>query len=230
MADPSGVKLPGVGKVKPIYIVGGLGLVLGIVGYAWWKNGQANAGDTTGATDAMAASGEDSYIPPYAAFNTSGGVDLSQLPPLDNAAWSQRVQDLLVTIGFDPLFISNTIGKYLGRQQLNPAEADLVRTAIAMVGVPPTGQFAIVPTTAPITPGPKPVPKPTPTTKTITVWQGTRLGNDVFLGQLASRHNTTVAAIVSHNKWLIPIGKTKANSRLNKGWIIVIPVQKQVAA
>jgi hypothetical protein len=168
MADASnlpGPKLPGIGKVKPIYLVGGLGLVIGIVGYAWWKNGQASAGDTTGATDATAADpGASDYIPPYSAFNTSGGTDLSQLPPLDNPAWSQRVQDLLSTIGFDPNFIANTIGKYLGRQQLTTAESDLVRTAISMVGLPPVGQFALIPTSTP-TPTPTPVPvTPKPTT------------------------------------------------------------------
>jgi len=121
---------------------------LGIVAYAWYKNRQSTPSTSPTATDYTGqVPSQDQFIPPYQQFQTSGAVDLNQLPPMDNPAWSSRVQSILVDIGFDPGLVADAVGKFLNRQPLNSTEADLIRSAIAYVGPPPAGQFSIIGTT-----------------------------------------------------------------------------------
>jgi len=129
-------------KNKTMFMVLGAG-ALGVLAYAWWKAGTKGQPGAT-ATD-FQGTPQDQFIPPYQQYQTSGAVDLSQLPPIDNPAWSQRVQSILVDIGFDPGLVADSVGKFLNRQPLNSTEADLIRSAIAYVGPPPLGQFSILP-------------------------------------------------------------------------------------
>ncbi len=129
-------------KNKTMFMVLGAG-ALGVLAYAWWKAGTRGQPGAT-ATD-FQGTPQDQFIPPYQQYQTSGAVDLSQLPPIDNPAWSQRVQSILVDIGFDPGLVADSVGKFLNRQPLNGTEADLIRSAIAYVGPPPLGQFSIIP-------------------------------------------------------------------------------------
>lgn len=150
------VKLPGIGPVKPVYLVGAAGLVLGIVGYAWWHQSRGGGGGQLSPEDQAAADAaateQDSFIPPYSAYTTSGGTDLSQLPPMTNDEWSRRVVDALSAVGFDPAYVATTLGRYLQRQPLTVADVALIGTAIAMVGPPPVGTFSIITSSAPPVP------------------------------------------------------------------------------
>ncbi len=163
-ATPSGAKGGAfLRKNKTLVMVLGAG-ALGIVAYAWYKNRQSTPSTSPSAVDYTGAGqvpSQDQFIPPYQQFGTSGGVDLSQLPPMDNPAWAQRVQALLVDIGYDPGMVANTVGKYLNRQTLTGPEQALIQAALAYTGPPPFGQFSI--NTTPL-PAAVSVPPPKPTT------------------------------------------------------------------
>jgi hypothetical protein len=49
------VKIPGIGEVKPVYAVGGGALVLGVVGYAYYKNKKSQAAAASAAVSSTAA-------------------------------------------------------------------------------------------------------------------------------------------------------------------------------
>jgi PASTA domain len=62
MADS--IKLPGIGPVKTPYVIGGGALVLGIVGYAYYKHRQSESSAATGTgTDNSADTSTDPYPP-----------------------------------------------------------------------------------------------------------------------------------------------------------------------
>lgn len=50
------MKIPGIGEVKPVYAVGGGALVLGVVGYAYYKNKKSQSAAAAAATTSAAAS------------------------------------------------------------------------------------------------------------------------------------------------------------------------------
>lgn len=60
------MKIPGIGEVKPVYAVGGGALILGVVGYAYYKNGKAKkaAAAATTTSAAVTAAGSSSGIDP----------------------------------------------------------------------------------------------------------------------------------------------------------------------
>jgi LysM repeat protein len=60
------MKIPGIGEVKPVYAVGGGALILGVVGYAYYKNGKAKKAAAAAATTsaAVSAAGSSSGIDP----------------------------------------------------------------------------------------------------------------------------------------------------------------------
>jgi hypothetical protein len=87
------VKIPGIGEVKPAYAAAGGAMVLGIVGYAYYKNRKqsaaaasaAAASTTASATDQSGIGAGSSGIDPntglpyanaaYGAYGTYGGID-----------------------------------------------------------------------------------------------------------------------------------------------------------
>lgn len=74
------IKLPGLGEVKTPYVIGGVGLTLGIVGYAWYKHRQ-NAGSATAST--AAADGGTAAIDPQTGLPEGSPADLAALQALD---------------------------------------------------------------------------------------------------------------------------------------------------
>lgn len=152
------INVPGLGPTKSVYVYAGGALVVGIVGYAWWKNSQNQPTDYVGASeDDFGVSDYDSPLGNSGA-NSTGNYDSTDPDALTtNAKWTAFAVEKLSTYGWDAGLIATALGKYLARQGLTEAEIDIVRAAIAAAGPPPIG-------------GPYPInnalPVPTPTNPT----------------------------------------------------------------
>jgi len=145
---PETVKLPGIGAVDQRWAVAGVALVVGIVGYAWWKRASVTV-DTTTTAEPTADALQDASVDAYqGAFGTPALTphptsEPGYLPPSTDAEWSRRAQDILTGINYDPVVAAAAIGKYIGRQQLASADAEIVRVAIAQLGPPPVGSYPV---------------------------------------------------------------------------------------
>lgn len=146
------VKLPAIGEVPRNYVYAGGALVAGVVGMAYFRRAVGGGtGDPVAAEDPSGvvgdyAAGQDTYDNPApATITTPAEVDPDSLPPANNAAWVARAVDRLGDVGYDPQAVAAACGRYLGRQPLaSQAEVDLMRTAVAMCGPPPTGEYSLI--------------------------------------------------------------------------------------
>ncbi len=132
------INLPGLGQVKTVYVVGGVAVVVGIVGYAYYTKNSAPDDYVGASPDDYSATEYDSPL------GSSGGnstVDVDQTEGLitTNAGWTVKAVDFLTTAGFEPLMSTVALGKYLARKPLNKTEVDAVMAARAAVGDPPNG-------------------------------------------------------------------------------------------
>lgn len=179
------VKLPGVGEVKKPVIYGSATLVVGIVGYAYYKR---RKGDQTAAASAN-SSAADSGIDPTTGLPYSqesgvygfGGTDPAtgvpyiyeqqNQPPVasttgftNNADWLAKAEgDAVDLFGADLALATSALGKYLAQSPsgLNDNEYLLVSEVVAELGQPPNGQpFRLIHAQPPVT---VPTPSPTPT-------------------------------------------------------------------
>jgi LysM repeat protein len=163
------INLPGVGSVPKtgLYVAGAV--VVGVVGYAYWKRRQsaAVAVDTTTGS----VGGSDAFTNPNPGASGSDTVDVSGSSgkPTTNDAWANAALEALGGF-YDGPFVVTTLGKYLSGQPLTADEAQLVRSAWAFVGHPPedkpillAGGGSTPGTPGPVgTPGPEPSPAPLP--------------------------------------------------------------------
>lgn len=165
--DIGGMKLN-----RTALVVAGAGAV-GVVGYAWWTRGGSAAvtGEEEGAEDQhiiydengnpIGITSADEYMPPTVlAGNQSFGDQPTFRQPVYNAEWTQLIQDNLSSNGYDPIAVTNALGKYLNRQPLSTVEKGIVMAAIAVYGQPPQGNYSLVeqpPTAAPKKAAPSPV-------------------------------------------------------------------------
>jgi len=78
------MKLPLIGKVKTTYAVAGIGLTLGIVGYAYYKHRQS-AGSSS-ATTAAATTAATAAIDPQTGYPQGSPEDLAALQSLDGTS------------------------------------------------------------------------------------------------------------------------------------------------
>lgn len=80
-----------------------------------------------------------------------------------NAAWAQAATAGLTDVGYPATDVSSALGAYLTQTPLTPAQATLVKTAIAEYGPAPIGnlQVILIPNATPST-TPPPAPAPTP--------------------------------------------------------------------
>jgi hypothetical protein len=145
----SDVDVPAVGRVDQKWVIVGGTAVAVIVGVAWWRHRQA-AASAVPVVDP--ATGTDSTDPTYHNPNpvTSGAGSDAQLPPANDQEWTARVMASLSW--FEPGYLGNILGKYLGRQPLSLEEAAVVRVAWATDGKPPSNT-PIVLSTDTSTPG-----------------------------------------------------------------------------
>lgn len=187
------VKLPAIGEVPTKYAYAGVAIVVGIVGYAYFKRRQSGSAAATAAPDpnsidpatgltyaqeqaagSVGTLGSTGYSNPNP--NASGYSTVSGTSTITtNMDWSAAVSNALGNLGYDPTFIASTIGKYLSSQPLTADEAALIRVAWAYEGKPPSGPTNIV--TAPTqTQTPVPTPPSRMSTKTDITVSGTTVG------------------------------------------------------
>jgi len=139
MADT--INLPGLGQTRAVYVYAGGALVVGIVGYAWYKNNQANAN-----TDFVGASPDDYAVGDYdsplgnSGANSTGNYDATDPDAINtNAKWTAFAVEKLSSYNYDAALVASALGKYLSRQGLTEAEIGIVQQAIAVAGPPPIG-------------------------------------------------------------------------------------------
>lgn len=142
------VRVPGIGQVKRQQVYIGVALVAGIAGYAWWRagSGGAPAEDIPAYTEEDIADGvTDTPVGTAGPGANSGGADTdSSTTPDTDAEWTQQATELLsAAAGIEGGAASVALGRYITHQSLTPAQADIVRAAIGLVGYPPGGAYPI---------------------------------------------------------------------------------------
>ncbi|MER6059475.1 fibronectin type III domain-containing protein [Streptomyces albidoflavus] len=152
-AGGKSVTLPGIGKVKRQHVLIGAALVAGIVGYAWWRNGQAGYEDVPAYTDEDVQADGVTLTPGGAAggsANSGGGSHNDGGVPATDAEWVRAAVEL-VSSGFDVGAVQAALGRYITRQPLDAQQESIVRAAIGALGYPPGGAYPIdkVPTPTP---------------------------------------------------------------------------------
>lgn len=147
MSDAT-VQVPAVGRVKKQYVIAGAALVAGIVGYAYWRAAQAPADLPAYTEEDVISDGVTDTAGGVAGGSANSGgtsVDNSTTPDTD-AEWVQLSRDALAGV-FDDAALSIALGRYIGRESLTAAQADMVRAAIGSIGYPPGGKYPIDTTT-----------------------------------------------------------------------------------
>lgn len=134
------INIPGLGPTKAAYVYAGGALVIGIVGYAWWKNAQNQPTDFVGASsDDYGVSDYDSPLG-SSGGNSTGNYDSTDPDALTtNAKWTSFAIGKLAEWNYDAGAVSSALGKYLARQPLTEGEIGIVQAAIAAAGPPPIG-------------------------------------------------------------------------------------------
>lgn len=135
MADQSSV--PGIGPVDKKWVYAGGALIVGVVGYAYIKRRNANQAAAAAAPTVdttTGATGSTGYVTPP---NLGNYPVQTSTAPTTNSAWVQQATTDLEGLGYDPNFISTTLGLYLSSQSLTSDQAALVRVAWAYDGKPP---------------------------------------------------------------------------------------------
>lgn len=155
------VKIPGVGTVpRNAAVAGGL-VVAGIAGFAWWRHANTAAAVdepatdfAEGTTDAYGDAGSSAYAADYAydgPYPSGGGgyypppnTTVTNPDPVTNSEWTQRSIEHLQTVGVESNAASLAVSRYLLKECLTATQADIVRQAVAAMGPPPQGSFAII--------------------------------------------------------------------------------------
>ena len=138
MADT--INVPGLGPTRAVYVYVGGALVVGIVGYAWYKNQQATPTDFVGASPDDYATGDYDSPLGNSGGNSTGNFDSTDPNAITtNAEWTAFVVEKLASYNYDAATVSAALGKYLARQGLTEQEISIVQQAIAVAGLPPVG-------------------------------------------------------------------------------------------
>lgn len=133
------VKLPGIGDVDKRWAYAGAALIVGIVGYAWWRRNNS-ASVAADATVAQQAVGDyDNPAPVQSVIDTTNPEEIRT-----NVQWTEKVTAALGNLGFDSTYLATILGKYLSRQPLTLDEQLVIRTAWAYAGKPPEGPDTMV--------------------------------------------------------------------------------------
>lgn len=231
------IDMPGpVGKVKKEYLYVG-GASAGILAVIWIRRSR----DTGAATDAAAvdptaaagdlAAGVDAYANPAGGSTVIGNpatdVDPDTLPATTNTAWTTRVISRLSDVGWDPMAVTQALGRYLTHTALADAtQVEIIRAATAVEGPPPQGTYSIIMPTAPTKPSgstpatptppkpaPKPVPKPAPKPAPAAHWKTITIPKGATLSGLASKYHTTVKVLAAENH-IANVNRISAGAKL----------------
>ncbi len=150
MADT--INLPQIGAVKKTYFFGAIGLVAGILVYAYWKAGRDGVAEEDAAADSEFGDSEVLPVVPGGVggpnFGLSGTATEPAEPdetrPTTNAAWTTLAKERLAG-SYDLDAIDDALGRYLGRQPLSALDQRIVQAAIANAGYPPVGDYTVIP-------------------------------------------------------------------------------------
>lgn len=151
------VKLPGIGPVNKTWVWAGGALVVGVVGFAYFRNAQSpppaaepeQAAEDTGAVDYSqyydaAYTGDYSYSgsqPSYVSPYPSGVPVYDTTPtPTTNPEWVAAALEFMESAGTERNTASLAISKYIAKLCVTTAQADIIRQALAGVGPVPQGQ------------------------------------------------------------------------------------------
>lgn len=147
--------VPKVGKVPKKVLIP---LVIGLAGFVAWRFYVYKTDGGTTADPAAASDFADGGTPPgvvgavsptnsYGAdTGATGDVTPSNSMPKSNAEWSQQVAELLQQSDrWSYADIVTALGNYLGSKGLTTVQQDIVRSAIALKGYPPSGSYSIIP-------------------------------------------------------------------------------------
>lgn len=218
------INVPGAGPVKKQWVMVGGAVVIGIVGYAYFKRARSGGPATPVAVDPAAVDPAGGSTTPGISNGTATPPDPSNLPPADNATWTQRAIEYMQGIGYDPQLVAGVLGKYLAHVPLVPSEQDIVRTVEGVMSRPPVGTYAIVPVPNPPAGGgstPPPSGNPPPAAGTASVQAGWHV--DQWVNDMrAAGHTFSLDQFLTAN----PGKYTWAN---NNGYIDKLPPDKQAS-
>lgn len=160
------IKLPGVGPVKKVYVIAGVGVLGGVLVYAYWKRSQAPAADLTEATpdtsstattdtgyaEASTAAGYNTVYPSaYGGGYSQYGYDLygNPLPPPTGAGsggvfttnndWASAAESALENGNVSLSVSVLAISRVLGGLSVTSGQRDLFMQAVGLIGQPPQG-------------------------------------------------------------------------------------------
>lgn len=198
------IDVPALGTIPKKYVVIGGSVAAGIVAYAWWNAGRGTAEEEPLPVD-VGDTGipTDGYVNPApGGSSTSGGeIDPSTLPPTTNDEWMRRAVAALEGIGYDPRTVADVLGRYLGRQYVTTAQADIIRTALAFVGPVPVGNFSILlEPIGPVTPTRPPVVDPPVVTPPVVTPPPTSGGTPPYIVHTAKSGETLSGIAAKYGK------------------------------
>lgn len=161
---PGTINIPKIGRVKKVYVYGGVAVV-GILVIVYYRNHAASSSASTDASQQTDPAGNVGVIDPATGYVEGSPEDLSALtasadfnpagdssqgsagsvdtqidngPPFtSNAAWSQYVLAHLPQAQDDPSGVASALGAYLAGSKVTPAQHDLIQAAIALADRPP---------------------------------------------------------------------------------------------
>lgn len=136
MADET-TELPGVGPVKTTYVVAGLGVVGGIVLWAWWRSRSNSGGvpDMIPVVDPSQVPASD-YVSPGGAAPPPN-QDLTGDAITTNDEWARRATEYLQDTGWEPQLVQVALGRFLAREELSSEQVAAVQAARGLFGDPP---------------------------------------------------------------------------------------------
>lgn len=162
MADM--IKVPGVGPVKKPMLIAGVGVIVGVLAFAYYRRSQANAaaaapadqGNGTSSTDSgyvedSTASGYNTVYPPGGSQYGPYGYDIygNPLPPpvssgsngvyQTNNDWATAAESALENGNVDLSASTLAISRVLGGLAVTSAQRDLFLQAVGLLGQPPQG-------------------------------------------------------------------------------------------
>lgn len=140
------VDVPAVGRVKKAYIFVPAGIAAAYVAWRWYVASQESEEEPAGA-DGLYSSGD---LSEYGLSTTGGATNVTGNSNTstdgtnpnaidDNAEWTNKVLERLGNQGYDGQVVAAALGEFLARRSLDPSEATIARTALAVAGQPPVG-------------------------------------------------------------------------------------------
>jgi LysM repeat protein len=167
-------KLPLVGDVKPVYVYTGGAVVIGVVGYSWWKRrntAPAAAATSTGTDATIDPNTGMPYADETGTYGSSyGGIDPATGVPFiyesgtqsttgasqytTNQQWADAaIGELENTFSYTEDLATRSVRDYLSQKSLPPDEYQAMQLITAELGQPPTGTFNLKQAPTPKPPG-----------------------------------------------------------------------------